>query len=113
MTAYPQMTAEERKAEYARLQKEFDALKAQGLSLNMARGKPGKAQLDLVSDIFELMQKPEDYVSDGIDVRNYGEMSGIPAAKLHMGAAAVQVYSGLIYRGPALVKECLRACADA
>ena len=81
MTAYPQMTAEERKAEYARLQKEFDALKAQGLSLNMARGKPGKAQLDLVSDIFELMQKPEDYVSDGIDVRNYGEMSGIPAAK--------------------------------
>ena len=30
MTAYPQMTAEERKAEYARLQKEFEALKAQG-----------------------------------------------------------------------------------
>ena len=81
MTAYSQMTAEERKAEYARLQKEFEALKAQGLRLNMARGKPGKAQLDLVSDIFELMRKPEDYVSDGIDVRNYGEMSGIPAAK--------------------------------
>ena len=81
MTAYPQMTAEVRKAEYARLLKEFEALKAQGLSLNMARGKPGKAQLDLVSDIFGLMQKPEDYVSDGIDVRNYGEMSGIPAAK--------------------------------
>ena len=81
MTAYPQMTAEERKAEYARLQKEFDELKARGLNLNMARGKPGKAQLDLVSDIFSLMQNPEDYVSDGIDVRNYGEMSGIPAAK--------------------------------
>ena len=81
MTAYPQMTAEERKAEYARLQKEFEALKAQGLSLNMARGKPGKAQLDMVSDTFAPMQKPEDYVSDGIDVRNYGEMSGIPAAK--------------------------------
>ena len=28
MTAYLQMTAEERKAEYARLQKEFEALKA-------------------------------------------------------------------------------------
>ena len=52
MTAYPQMTAEERKAEYARLQKEFEALKAQGLSLNMARGKPGKAELDLVRDVF-------------------------------------------------------------
>ena len=81
MTAYPEMTAEERRAEYARLQKEFDDLKARGLSLNMARGKPGKAQLDLVSDIFGLMQKSEDYVSDGIDVRNYGEMTGLPAAK--------------------------------
>ena len=81
MTAYPNMTAAERKEEYARLQKEFEELKARGLSLNMARGKPGKAQLDMVSDIFALMQKPEDYVSDGIDVRNYGELSGIPAAK--------------------------------
>ena len=81
MTAYAQMTEQERKEEYARLQREFDALKAQGLSLNMARGKPGKAQLDLVSDIFDLMQKPEDYVSDGIDVRHYGELTGLPAAK--------------------------------
>ena len=81
MTAYAQMTPAERKEEYARLSREFEALKAQGLSLNMARGKPGKAQLDMVSDIFALMQKPEDYVSDGIDVRNYGELSGIPAAK--------------------------------
>ena len=81
MTAYPKMTAEERKAEYAKVTQEYEDLKARGLKLNMARGKPGKAQLDLVSDIFSLMQKPEDYVSDGIDVRNYGELSGLPAAK--------------------------------
>ncbi|HJB76980.1 MAG TPA: aminotransferase class I/II-fold pyridoxal phosphate-dependent enzyme [Candidatus Oscillibacter avistercoris] len=81
MTAYPKMTAEERKAEYAKVTKEYEDLKARGLKLNRARGKPGKAQLDLVSDIFSLMQKPEDYVSDGIDVRNYGELSGLPAAK--------------------------------
>ena len=81
MTAYPKMTAEERKAEYAKVTKEYEDLKARGLKLNMARGKPGKAQLDLVSDIFDLMQKPEDYVSDGVDVRNYGELTGIPAAK--------------------------------
>ena len=81
MTAYPQMTLQERKEEYARLTKEYEDLKARGLKLNMARGKPGKAQLDLVSDIFQLMQKPEDYVSDGVDVRNYGELSGLPAAK--------------------------------
>ena len=98
MTAYSKMTAEERRVEYTRLQKEFDALKASGLNLNMARGKPGKAQLDLVSDIFGLMQKPEDYVSDGIDVRNYGELSGIPAAKRLfadiLGCKASQVFVG-------------------
>ena len=81
MTAYSKMTAEERKAEYAKVSREYEDLKARGLKLNMARGKPGKAQLDLVSDIFSLMQKPEDYVSDGIDVRNYGELSGLPAAR--------------------------------
>ena len=37
MKAYAKLTAEERREEYARLQKEFEALKAQGLSLNMAR----------------------------------------------------------------------------
>ena len=81
MTAYPKMTAEEWKAEYAEVTREYEELKARGLNLNMARGKPGKAQLDLVSDIFSLMQKTEDYVSDGVDVRNYGELSGLPAAK--------------------------------
>ena len=98
MIAYAKMSAEERKVEYARLQKEFEDLKSRGLSLNMARGKPGKAQLDLVSDIFNLMQDPADYVSDGIDVRNYGELSGIPAAKRLfaeiLGCKASQVFVG-------------------
>ena len=81
MKPYAQLTPEERKEEYARLQTEYGSLKARGLSLNMARGKPGTQQLDMVSDIFRLMQKPEDFFSDGIDVRNYGEMAGIPAAR--------------------------------
>ncbi|NMG29299.1 quinone-dependent dihydroorotate dehydrogenase [Aromatoleum evansii] len=33
-------------------------------------------------------------------------------AKLEAGAQLVQVYSGLIYRGPSLVQECVRATAD-
>lgn len=81
MTAYTKMTPAERGEEYARLQGEFEALKARGLKLNIARGKPGRQQLDMVSDIFQLMQRPEDYVSDGIDVRNYGELRGLPAAQ--------------------------------
>ena len=81
MAMYSQLSEAERKAEYARLMQEFSAIKAQKLNLNMARGKPGKVQLDMVSDIFDLMRTPEDYVSDGVDVRNYGELSGLPAAK--------------------------------
>ena len=81
MKAYAQMSVQERQEEDRSLQREFEDLKARGLKLNMARGKPGKEQLDLVSDIFGLMQKPEDYVSDGVDVRNYGELCGLPAAR--------------------------------
>ncbi|ENO88527.1 quinone-dependent dihydroorotate dehydrogenase [Thauera linaloolentis] len=41
-------------------------------------------------------------VLDGRDAR----------AKLDAGARLVQVYSGLVYRGPALVRECVRATHD-
>ena len=98
MKPYAQLTPAERKEEYARLKAEFDALKARNLSLNMARGKPGKQQLDLVSDIFGLMQDPKDYVSDGADVRNYGEMKGLPAARRLfadiLGCKPEQVFAG-------------------
>ena len=98
MKAYAQMSVQERQEEYRSLQREFEDLKARGLKLNMARGKPGKEQLDLVSDIFGLMQKPEDYVSDGVDVRNYGELCGLPAArKLFadiLGCKPEQVFAG-------------------
>ena len=80
-TAYNKLTVDQLKAEYESVQAAFEALKAKNLKLNMARGKPGKAQLDLVSDILTVLANPEDCVSDGIDVRNYGELTGIPAAK--------------------------------
>ena len=42
-----------------------------------------------------------------------GILSGVDAAeKIQAGASLVQVYSGLIYRGPALVSECRRALLD-
>ena len=82
MKTYAEMTRQELQAERDAAAAKFEALKALGLKLNMARGKPGKVQLDLVSEgFFPLMQKPEDYVSDGIDCRNYGELTGLPAAK--------------------------------
>lgn len=39
-----------------------------------------------------------------------GILSGEDAAeKFHAGAALIQIYSGLIYRGPELINECIRA----
>ena len=81
MKPYAAYTKEELAAERKALQEEFEIWKAKGLKLNMARGKPGKEQLDLVSDILTVLSKPEDCVSDGIDARNYGELAGLPAAR--------------------------------
>ena len=40
-------------------------------------------------------------------------MSGTDAReKIDAGATLVQLYTGLIYRGPALVAECAEALAD-
>ena len=42
-----------------------------------------------------------------------GIMSGNDAReKLAAGASLVQIYTGLIYRGPALVTECVEALAS-
>ena len=79
--AYKDRTHEELKQELASAQAAYEALKAQNLKLNMARGKPGKEQLDLVSDLLTILHSPDQCMCDGMDVRNYGELSGLPSAK--------------------------------
>ena len=81
MMKYTEMTAQQRKAEYAAVLAEYEKQKALGLKLNMARGKPGREQLDMVTDLCNILVKPEDFISDGIDSRNYGNVDGLPAAK--------------------------------
>ena len=81
MMKYTDMTAQQRKAEYAAVLAEYEKQKTLGLKLNMARGKPGREQLDMVTDLCNILVKPEDFISDGIDSRNYGNVDGLPAAK--------------------------------
>ena len=78
---YKSMDAAQLKAEHAAVEQKFQALKAKNLKLDMSRGKPGKEQLDLVSDMLTVLSKPEDCIIDGFDVRNYGELTGLPCAK--------------------------------
>ena len=55
------------------LLQEYEAWKRRDLHLNMARGKPSPAQLDLSMDLLKL---PEDYhLEDGTDARKIGRAS--------------------------------------
>lgn len=83
MTPYSCMSKDELEQEYQRVLADFEGCKAQGLNLNMARGKPAKAQLDLVSGILGEVQSAEDCLDDGIDTRNYGELAGLPSARAY------------------------------
>ena len=98
MTPYSCMTREELEREYGSVLASYEACKAQGLNLNMARGKPAKKQLDMVSGLLTVLQTPEDCFDDGVDARNYGELAGIPSARRYwadvLGCKADQVFVG-------------------
>ena len=81
MKKYTEMNRAELKAERERVEAIYKALQDQKLSLNMARGKPGKEQLDLVSDILDVLKSDSDFICDGIDVRNYGNLEGLPSCQ--------------------------------
>lgn len=78
---YRSMTRTAQQEELQKQQENLEALKAKHLKLDMSRGKPGKEQLDLVSGILTALTEPEDCIVEGTDVRNYGMLSGLPAAK--------------------------------
>ena len=95
---YTEMTLAQRQAEYAAVRAAYEQQKALGLNLNMARGKPGRQQLDMVMDIFDVLKTPQDYIVDGLETRNYGEVAGVPAARALfaelLGCKASQVFVG-------------------
>ena len=61
--------------EKERLIQKLEIYKRQGLKLDMSRGKPSGAQLDIS---MPLLQQKLDYKSNGVDYRNYGLPMGIP-----------------------------------
>ena len=59
----------------------YNGFKAQSLSLNMARGNPCKEQLELSVAMLDVFDDGDFVSENGIDVRNYGMLDGIPEAK--------------------------------
>lgn len=77
---------EELEKEYAALAKEYEDVKGKGLKLNMARGKPGKEQLDLSLGLLDVLNSKSDFVgTDGMDCRNYGVLEGIDECRKLFG----------------------------
>ena len=81
MIAYASMTLEELECEFAAVSEHYEWCKSQKLNLNLSRGKPSKMQLDVASDLLGVITSAEDCFEEGVDTRNYGELSGLPCAK--------------------------------
>ena len=85
-------------ADYAELKSRFDELKAEGLKLNMMRGKPETKQVALSIPMLSLITQRDDMVRNGVDAANYGELAGMPEARRFfadiLGCREEQVFVG-------------------
>lgn len=83
---YSEMSKEELREQLEILNKEYEDVKAEGLKLDMSRGKPSSAQLDVSNGLLATIGNDGHWVSEsGIDCRNYGFLEGIPEARKLMG----------------------------
>ena len=73
--ALDSLTADELAAFRAEQEAAYADLKARGLTLDLTRGKPSSAQLDLSADLLRLPTSTKDRA--GVDVRNYGGLEGL------------------------------------
>lgn len=79
--SYLSMSAAELQAELESVKKEYEDIKAQGLSIDMSRGKPGSDQLDISDGMLKVLDDGDFKCEAGLDVRNYGLLDGIPECK--------------------------------
>ena len=84
-----EMNKEQLSSLYEDAKKEYDNYLSMNLKLNMARGKPSAAQLDLALGVLEALHARYEFAnSKGDDVRNYGIWDGLDSMKA--------IFSGMI-----------------
>lgn len=82
MKPYCKRTKEELLQEKQNLEARFEEVKAKGLKLDMSRGKPSAAQLEISRGLLDALDSKSDLKSEnGLDCSNYGMADGIPEAK--------------------------------
>ena len=104
MKPYSKLTKEELHNLKEQLEKQYEETKKKGMHLDMSRGKPSKAQLDLSNGLMDVLTGSSDLVSsDGVDCRNYGVLDGIAEArKLLADMSEVPERNILIYGNSSL-----------
>lgn len=116
MTRFDTLGESELAALKDQLDAEYAAIKAKGLSLNMARGKPGADQLDLSTPLLGILETAEDCLAeDGTDCRNYGVVDGLPEAKRLMAAMLDDDPANVVVGGNAsltMMHDALAWCLD-
>ena len=86
MKAFQELSKEELLSLREQLSADYEDAKKRGLKLDMSRGKPSVAQLDMGNEFLDALNSQSLLrAEDGTDVRNYGEMDGIFEAKKLMG----------------------------
>ena len=87
MKKYTQMSKEELLALKSELEEKYEEVKSENLALDMSRGKPAAAQLDISMPMMSILDEHSVLKSEnGTDCRNYGILDGIPEAKKLMAA---------------------------
>ena len=79
--AYQQMDRAELEAEVARLEAQADDLRALGLKLDMARGKPSPEQTALSKPMLDLLTSETDLTDGVVAADNYFAPDGLPSAR--------------------------------
>lgn len=96
---YLNLSCDKLNEEKQALLKSFEDYKGKGLNLNMARGKPADAQLDLSMGMLDVLTSKDSLLSqDGTDCRNYGVVDGIAECK-ELFAQMLQVDAANIFVG--------------
>ncbi len=80
--AFSSLSAEELRSVVAAEQAKLDHWSEMNLTLDLTRGKPNQAQLDLSSEMLNIISDRGDcFSANGLDCRNYGILDGLPETK--------------------------------
>ena len=81
MTDSTQVSSRDATAAGSQLRESYEAFKKKGLKLDLTRGKPSAAQLDLSNELLSLPGAANYLADGGVDCRNYGGLQGLAEAR--------------------------------